>query len=453
MAYDYDLFVIGAGSGGVRASRIASSLGARVAVAEEYRIGGTCVIRGCIPKKLMVYASSFPEDFHMAQGYGWSVGETSFDWPRFIDTKDKEIDRLNGLYIKTLTNAGVEMVEGRATITGPNSVEVAGKTITAEKILVAVGGWPTLPKVPGIEHAITSNEAFHLPEQPERVAIVGGGYIAVEFAGIFNGMGSAVTQIYRGDMLLRGFDEDIRQRLTDAMRHKGIDVRTHVNVMSIEKTESSLLLTLTDDTFLEVDQVMYATGRAPKTEGLGLEEVGVALDEDGSIMVDSYSRTNVPSIFAVGDVTNRAQLTPVAIKEGHAFALTEFGNTPTKPEHDAIPTAVFSQPPIGTVGMTEEEACMHYKEVKIFTSDFRPMKHILGQLEERAFYKMVVDGESDKVLGLHLFGAESAEIIQGAAIAVKHGLTKAQFDSTIAVHPSIAEEIVLMRDPVRTHSR
>lgn len=454
MAFDYDLFVIGAGSGGVRASRIAAGFGAKVAVAEEYRVGGTCVIRGCVPKKLMVYASSYRKDFKIAEGFGWTIpGEPTFDFVRHIADKDREIDRLNAAYISTLNNAGVEIVDGRAVVTGPNSVEVAGKTITAAKILIAVGGWPTKPEVPGIEHAITSNEAFHLDALPKRVVVVGGGYIAVEFAGIFNGMGSEVVQLYRGDKLLRGFDDDLRTHLQTEMEKKGIDVRTNVNVTQIDKTESGVRLRLSDGSTLDADQVMYATGRAPKTEGLGLEAVGVAMEADGTVMVDEFSRTTVPSIFAVGDVTNRAQLTPVAIKEGHAFALTEFGDTPVKPEHDAIPTAVFSQPPIGTVGLTEAEAKDLYDDVLVFTSDFRPMKHTLGQSDERALYKMIVDANTDVVLGLHLIGLDSAEIIQGAAVAVKAGLTKAQFDATVAVHPSSSEELVLMRNPTRRHTK
>jgi glutathione reductase (NADPH) len=445
--FDFDLFVIGAGSGGVRASRIASSLGARVAVAEEYRIGGTCVIRGCVPKKLLVYASHFSEDFESAEGYGWSVGETSFDWKKLIATKDKEIDRLNGLYIQTLGNAGVEMIEGRATIEGPNTVRVGDKTYTAGKILIAVGGWPTMPDVPGIEHAITSNEALHLDEQPKRIVVVGGGYIAVEFAGIFNGMGSEVIQLYRGEQILRGFDDDIRERLAKEMVGKGIDLRLNTNITAIEKTADGIRLTLTDGGTLDVDQVMYATGRSPKTDGLGLESVGVELAPNGAVKVDAYGRTNIESIFAVGDVTDRVQLTPVAIKEGHAFALTEFGNAPTSPEHDAIPTAVFSQPPIGTAGLSEADAKAKYGDIDVFESDFRPMKHTLGGSSERAYTKLIVDKATDKVVGAHMIGLDSAEIIQGIGIAVKAELTKAQFDATVAVHPSSAEEFVLMRTP------
>lgn len=445
MSYDYDLFVIGAGSGGVRASRIASGFGAKVAVAEEYRVGGTCVIRGCVPKKLLVYASHFSEDFETARGYGWDVGESTFDWKTLIARKDAEIDRLNGLYINTLDGAGVEIINGRAVVEGPNQVRVGEQTYTAKTILVAVGGWPSMPDVPGIEHAITSNEALHLEEQPKDIVVVGGGYIAVEFAGIFAGMGSKVTQLYRSDQILRGFDDDIRERLADEMRKKHIDVKTGLNVTSIVKDDEGLVLTLTDGSTMRTDAVMYATGRVPNTKGLGLETAGVELAPNGAMKVDAYGKTNVDSIYAVGDVTDRVQLTPVAIKEGHAFALTVYGGKPTSPEHDAIPTAVFSQPPIGTVGLSEEQAREKYGDIAVFVSDFRPMKHTLGGSDERAFTKLIVDRATDKVVGAHMLGLDAAEIIQGIGIAVKAGLTKAQFDETVAVHPSSAEEFVLMR--------
>jgi glutathione reductase (NADPH) len=447
MSYDYDLFVIGAGSGGVRASRIAAGFGAKVAVAEEYRVGGTCVIRGCVPKKLLVYASHFSEDFETAEGYGWSVGESKFDWKTLIARKDAEIDRLEGLYGQTLGGAGVEVIRGRATIADPNTVRVGDDTFTAKKILVAVGGWPSMPDVPGIEHAISSNEALHLDDLPKRVVVVGGGYIAVEFAGIFNGMGSEVIQLYRSEQILRGFDDDLRKRLADEMGKKGIDVRTGVNVTTIAKTEAGVSLTLTDGSTLEADAVMYATGRTPNTKGLGLENAGVELAKNGAIKVDEYSRTNVASVFAVGDVTDRVQLTPVAIKEGHAFALTEFNDTPVSPEHDAIPSAVFSQPPIGTVGVSEADAREKYGEIEVYESDFRPMKHTLGGSDERAYTKLIVEKATGKVVGAHMIGLDAAEIIQGIGIAVKAGLTKAQFDATVAVHPSSAEEFVLMRNP------
>jgi len=445
MSYDYDLFVIGAGSGGVRASRIASGFGAKVAVAEEFRVGGTCVIRGCVPKKLLVYASHFAEDFESAKGYGWSVGKTSFDWKKLIASKDAEIDRLNGLYIKTLEGAGVELINGRATVEGPHTVRVGDKTYTAGKILLAVGGWPSMPDVPGIEHAITSNEALQLAEQPKRIVVVGGGYIAVEFAGIFAGMGSEVIQLYRGEQILRGFDDDLRDRLASEMKAKGINLRTGINVTNIEKTDAGVSLTLTDGSVMEADAVMYATGRSPNTKGLGLETAGVDLAKNGAVKVDGYGKTSCNSIFAVGDVTDRVQLTPVAIKEGHAFALTEFGGNPVSPEHDAVPSAVFSQPPIGTVGLTEDQAREKYGDIAVYTSDFRPMKHTLGGSSERAFTKLIVDKATDVVVGAHMIGLDAAEIIQGIGIAVKAGLTKAQFDATVAVHPSSAEEFVLMR--------
>ncbi|WCL54065.1 glutathione-disulfide reductase [Gimibacter soli] len=446
-SFDYDLFVIGAGSGGVRAARIASGFGARVAVAEEYRVGGTCVIRGCVPKKLMVYASHFAEEFEMAKGFGWTVGETSFDWPAFIKAKDKEIDRLNGAYINTLNNAKVEIMMGRAVITGPHEVTLGDKVVTAKTILIATGGTPTKPDIPGAEHAITSNEAFHLPDLPDHVVVVGGGYIAVEFAGIFNGMGAKVTQLYRGDQILRGFDGDIRSRLATEMTGKGIDLRLNTNVTAIEKTATGVRLTLTDGSTLDAGAVMFATGRKPHTDNLGLRKAGVALDDAGGVIVDKYGRTTNPAIYAVGDVTNRIALTPVAIKEGHAFALTLYGNAPTAPEHDAVPTAVFSQPPIGTVGLSEEDAAAKGHDVAVYVSDFRPMKQTLAGGSERAFMKLVVDKKTDKVLGAHMIGADAAEIIQGIGIAVKAGLTKADFDRTVAVHPSAAEEFVLMRTP------
>jgi len=444
--YDYDLFVIGAGSGGVRASRISAGYGARVAVAEEYRVGGTCVIRGCVPKKLLVYASQFSKDFKTAESFGWTIGKTSFNWGKLIADKDAEIDRLNGLYKQTLGGAGVETLMGRAVVTGPNSVRMGDKTYTAARILVAVGGWPSMPDVPGIEHAITSNEALHLETLPKHIVVVGGGYIAVEFAGIFHGMGSEVIQLYRGEQILRGFDDDLRKRLAGEMVQNGVDLRLGVNVTAIEKTTDGVRLTLTDGSNLDADAVMYATGRTPNTKGLGLGTAGVEMAANGAIKVDEYSRTNVPSVYAVGDVTDRVQLTPVAIKEGHAFALTEFGGTPTSPTHDAIPSAVFSQPPIGTVGLSEAQARDQYGEIEIYESDFRPMKHTLGGSAERAYTKLIVDKASDKVVGAHMIGLDAAEIIQGIGIAVKAGLTKAQFDATVAVHPSSAEEFVLMRN-------
>ena len=446
MQFDYDLFVIGAGSAGVRAARISASFGAKVAVAEEFRVGGTCVIRGCVPKKLLVYASHVQEDIESAEGYGWNIEGVSFSWEKLITNKDAEIDRLNNLYIQTLNTAGVEIYDGRAVVTGPNSVLINNKTITAKYILIATGGWPSLPAIEGIDHAITSNEALHLPTLPKHCVIVGGGYIAVEFAGIFNGLGTKVTQLYRGSTILRGFDQELALKLTAEMQQKGIDLRTESNVTKIKKTKDGITLTLTDGSLLNTDMVMYATGRNPNTKGLGLENAGVAITANGAVKVDAYGKTNVGSIYAAGDVTDRIQLTPVAIKEGHAIALTLFGNTPTAPELDPVPSAIFSQPPIGTVGMSEEDALKAGYTIGVYSSDFRPMKHTLGGSKERAFTKLIVDEKTDVVLGAHMIGLDAPEIIQGLGIAVKAKLTKSQFDATVAIHPSSAEEFVLMRN-------
>ncbi|GEQ96487.1 glutathione-disulfide reductase [Iodidimonas gelatinilytica] len=442
--YDYDLFVIGAGSGGVRASRIAASLGAKVAVAEEYRVGGTCVIRGCVPKKLMTYAAHFHEDFEDAVGFGWDAVTPNFDWTKFIAAKDAEIDRLNGLYKKMLASNTVEVFESRATLEDAHTVRMGDKTVTADTILVATGGTVNLPRTPGVEHAITSNEAFHLKELPKDIVIVGGGYIAVEFAGIFNGLGSNVTLIYRRDRILRGFDEDLRIRLQKAMQDKGIKILCHTDVEAIEKTGDGLSLTLNSGENLKTDQLMYAIGRRPYTEGLGLERAGVALDTNGAVTVDDYSRTNVENIYAVGDVTDRIALTPVAIKEGHAFALTRFKGTPVSPDHHNVASAVFSHPPIGTVGMTEDQALDKLGDVDVYESDYRPMKNTLAGRDERAYAKIIVDCKTDKVVGIHMIGPDSPEIIQGFAVAIKMGLTKADLDKTVAIHPSSAEELVLM---------
>jgi glutathione reductase (NADPH) len=450
--YDYDLFVIGAGSGGVRASRMSASYGARVAVCEDFRIGGTCVIRGCVPKKLLMYASHFAEEFADARGFGWSVGETAFSWPDLIAAKDREIDRLNGLYIQTLKNAGVEMIQGRGRLLGKNTVEVTGaegvRKITAKYILVATGAWPQMPEIPGIEHAITSNEAFYLPQLPKRIVVVGGGYIAVEFASIFNGMGSQITELYRGEQILRGFDQDMRQMLAQEMIKKGIDIRLNINVTAIAKNISGLMLSLDDGSKLECDAIMYATGRVPNTAGLGLEAAGVKLCEFGAVVVDEYSQSSTPNIYAVGDVTDRVALTPIAIKEGAAFADTVFGGKPSRVDYDDIPSAVFSQPAVAVVGLSEADARKRYGEVDIYKSSFRPMKFTLGGREERSLMKLVVDKASDKVVGAHMVGGDAAEIIQGIAIAIKCGATKAQFDTTVAIHPSSAEEFVLMRQAV-----
>jgi len=450
--YDYDFFVIGAGSGGVRASRMAASYGAKVAICEEYRVGGTCVIRGCVPKKLLVYASSYGASLKDAAAFGWDVGETRFDWATLIANKDREIDRLNGLYLQTLNNAGVELINGRGRLLSAHEIEVSGpdgtRIVTADKILIATGGWPSMPDIPGIEHAITSNEAFHLPDLPKRIVVVGGGFIALEFACIFKGLGAEVTQLYRGEQILRGFDRDIRDTLADALRGKGLDLRVGLNVSAIEKNSSGLTLTLDNGDSMEVDAVMYATGRAPNVDGLGLDAAGVEVDRKGAIRVDDYSRTSVGNIYAVGDVTDRIALTPVAIKEGAAVAATLFADTPTTVDYSGVPAAVFSQPEVGTVGLTEEEARAEYGDVDVYMSRFRPMKYTLPGREERAMIKLVVDRTTDKVLGAHMVGPDAAEIIQGVAVAIKCGATKAQFDATVAIHPSSAEELVLMRDPV-----
>lgn len=442
--YDYDLFVIGAGSGGVRASRIAASFGARVAIAEEYRIGGTCVIRGCVPKKLMTYAAHFRQDFEDAHGFGWDKTAPAFDWPRFIAAKDAEIDRLNGLYTQTLANNGVTVFEGRATVEDKHTVRIGDRLVTAKTLLVATGGSANLPSIPGVEHAITSNEAFHLDTLPNRIVIVGGGYIAVEFAGIFHGLGSDVTLIYRRDKILRGFDSDMRNKLQNAMREQGITILCQQDVNAIEKTKDGLDISLNEGRSIKADQIMYAIGRRPHTEGLGLEKAGINLDTNGAVIVDDYSRTNVDNIYAVGDVTDRIALTPVAIKEGHAVALTLYNDTPTRPDHHNVASAVFSNPPIGTVGMTEDEALDKLGSVDVYASDFRPMKNTLAGRSDRAFAKVIVDPKTDRVVGIHMIGPDAPEIIQGFAVALKQGLTKAALDSTVAIHPTSAEELVLM---------
>lgn len=446
--YDYDLFVIGAGSGGVRAARIAATHGAKVAIAEEYRVGGTCVIRGCVPKKLFVYASHFSDEFEEAAGFGWTVEGARFDWKTLIANKDREIDRLNGIYIRNLEKAGVEIVNSRATVKDAHTVhlEAEKKDVTAERILIAVGATPFLPDIPGIEHAITSNEAFHLDELPKRIVVVGGGYIAVEFAGIFNGLGVETMQLYRGSLFMRGFDDDLRELLSEEMLKKGVDLRMNCDIVSIEKKDGELHLMLTDGDVICTDCIMYATGRAPNTKGLGLEEVGVKLGKRGEVIVNEYSQTDVPSIYAVGDVTDRANLTPVAIREGHAFADTVYGGRDVKVDHSIIPTAIFSQPEMGTVGLTEAQAREKYEEVDIYKTAFRGLKNALSGSQERTFMKLVVDAKTDKVLGVHLMGPASGEMIQAVGIAVTMGATKAQFDATIAVHPTAAEELVTLRE-------
>lgn len=446
--YDYDFFVIGAGSGGVRASRMAASYGARVAVAEEARLGGTCVNVGCIPKKLLVYASHFREDFEDAvAGYGWSLGERSFDWATLIENKDREIARLNGISEGLLETAGVERILGRARLEDPHTVAVGKRRFTAEHILVATGGWPVRPEIPGAEWAITSNEAFELETQPRRILIVGGGYIAVEFAGIFNGLGSDVTQVYRGPLFLRGFDDDVREALALEMRRKDIDLRFDCQVEAIEKTPSGLSVELSGGRQCEVDQVFYAIGRAPKADGLGLDELGVERDATGAIRVDELSRTTVASIYAIGDVTNRINLTPVALHEGMCLARTLFDGKPTSPDHDDVPSAVFSQPVIGTVGLTEAEAREGGRELDVYVSQSRSLRHTLTGSDEQMLMKLVVDRASQRVLGVHVVSPDAAEIVQGFSVAVKCGATKADLDATIGIHPTAAEELVTLREP------
>jgi len=445
--YDYDLFVIGAGSGGVRAARVSSAYGAKVAVAEEYRVGGTCVIRGCVPKKLLVYGAHFAEDLQDAKRFGWQVPACDFDWGTLRDNVLNEVDRLNGIYTNTLQNNKVEIINDRATVTGPHEVTLAsGRTISARIILVAVGAWPLVPKFPGSELGITSNEVFHLDALPKRVVIAGGGYIANEFAGIFHEFGSHVTIVNRSDKILRGYDEQIRDRLLQISMTKGIDFRFNAGFEKVEKTEDgSLMVHLTGHDPLPADMLLFATGRVPKTEGLGLESAGVELDKHGAIAVDDDNKSTCDSIYAVGDVTNRIQLTPIAIREGQAFADTLFGNKPHRIDYANVPSAVFSNPPMAGVGLTEAQARNTLGAVKVYTSDFRPMKNVLAGRNERALYKMIVAAETEKVVGLHMIGPDAPEILQAAAVAVKAGLTKQAFDETVALHPSMAEELVLLR--------
>jgi len=445
--YDYDLFTIGAGSGGVRASRIAGGHGAKVAIAEEYRFGGTCVIRGCVPKKMLVYASMFAEELGHAQHKGWTIKDAAFDWGTLRDFVNADVDRLEGLYGETLGGAGVESFSERAVITGPNSVRLAsGREITAKYVLVATGGWPVMPDFEGKEHCITSNEIFHLEEQPKRLVVMGGGYIAVEFAGVFNALGSKVTLVNRSETILRSYEQGIVEKLPPIMQGRGMDLQFGTQIKSVSKNDDgSLSVSLTNGEIIEADQVLVATGRAPNVSGLGLENAGVEQGRGGQIVVDEFSKSSCDSIYAVGDVTDRVQLTPVAIREGHAFADTMFGGNPRSVDHSTIPTAVFSQPSIASVGMTEVEAREKFGEVSIYTSTFRPMKNIFSDRAERGFYKMIVDTATDKVVGIHMIGPESAEIMQAAAVGVKAGLTKADFDATVAIHPSMAEELVLLK--------
>ena len=446
--YDFDLLVIGAGSGGVRASRISAGHGARVAVIEESRLGGTCVIRGCVPKKLLMYGSAFSADAADAAGYGWQVTVDGHDWPSLIAAKDAELDRLEGIYRSLLDNAGVELIEGRGTVTGPNSVSVNGREITAERILVATGGWPQIPDVPGLgDHAITSNEALDLPARPGSVLVYGAGYIAVEFASIFNGFGIETHLVYRGDLPLRGFDEDIRRQSAEALAGRGIVLHPGCTVTGVTAEGDRRICTLSDGSSLEVAQIMAATGRAPNTAGLGLETAGVDMGPGGEIMVDAGSQTSVPSIYAVGDVTDRIALTPVAIAEGHALADTLYGGRPRQVSHDNVPSAVFTQPPIGSVGMSEEQAAEAFDEITVFTSKFNAMKNVLSGRSEKTFMKLIVETATDKVVGAHMLGPDAGEIMQGIGVAIIAGATKADFDATIGIHPTAAEEFVTMRTP------
>ena len=446
--YDYDLFVIGAGSGGVRASRLAAISGARVAVAEADRVGGTCVIRGCIPKKFMVYASEYSYQFKSSKEFGWSSGPATFDWPTFLERKDVEIARLSGIYVANLENAGAELIHSRAILVDPHTIELEGRRVSAGRVLVANGAKPTLPdEVEGVEHAITSDEAFHLTSLPKSIVIAGGGYIAVEFAGIFNGLGVETTLVYRGPMILRGFDDDIRAHLTREMERRGVKVITGSRQMRLERTAGGVRSHLSSGQIIESDVTLFATGRAPNTAGLGLEAVGVTLNERGAVVVDEYSRSNVENVWAVGDVTDRINLTPVAIREAAAFASTEFAGRPMRFDHEMVASAVFSQPPVGSVGQTEAQARRSGRKVTVFRSSFRPMKATFFGGDERMLTKLVVDAESDRILGCHVVGQDAPEIIQMAAIALKMGATKAEWDDTCAVHPTAAEELVTMREP------
>lgn len=449
--FDYDLVVIGAGSGGVRAARIAAGYGAKVAVAEEFRIGGTCVIRGCVPKKLYVLASRFRDEFEDAAGFGWRVGEVEFDWPALVRAKEREIGRLSGLYAQNLDKSGVEIIRARAVIDGPNAVCFAdGRRVSARHILVATGAAPVMPPIEGVEHAISSNEIFDLPVFPKRLLVVGGGYIAVEFASVFARLGSKVHVTIRADLPLRGFDEDLRRYLSAALVEAGVDLRCRVLPTRIEKTADGLGVTLQDETRFDVDAVLMATGRLPLTAGLGLETAGVAVEDNGAIVVDAFSRTNVPSIYAVGDVTDRINLTPVAIREGHAFADNVFGGKSVAVDHDLVPTAVFTTPELGTVGLTEDEARARASRVDVYETSFRPMRATLSSRPEKVFMKILVDHATDRVLGVHIVGPEAGEMVQLLAIALRLNARKQDFDATMALHPTLAEELVTMRAPGRT---
>jgi len=442
----YDLVVIGGGSGGVRAARIAAGHGAKVAICEEFRYGGTCVIRGCVPKKMMVYAAHFHEDFTDSRHYGWDTTVEGFDWSTLIENKDTEIDRLNGIYENLLKNAGVDILFGTASLQDANTVLLGEQTLHADKILIASGGTPFMPQIEGIEHAISSNEVFHLEKQPSSAIVVGGGYIAVEFAGIFNGMGTNTSLVYRGPQILRGFDNDVRNHLSQEIVKKGIDLKLDANVTAIHLNDDGRrLVSLTDGSSLTVDCVLFATGRSPNTDALELQNAGVALGGKGEILVDKYSKTNVDNIYAVGDVTDRIALTPVATMEGHAFADTFFGSNERIANHENVPSAVFSQPPVGSVGLSEEQAREQYSHIDTYSSEFRILKHTITDNSERTFMKLIVDADTDIVIGAHMVGPDAAEIMQGIAIAIKAGAKKADFDATVGIHPSTAEEFCTMR--------
>ncbi|MGC1695030.1 MAG: glutathione-disulfide reductase [Pseudolabrys sp.] len=453
--HDVDLFIIGAGSGGVRAGRIAASYGARVMIAEEYRVGGTCVIRGCVPKKLLVYASRFSGEFEDAAGFGWSVPEPTFHWPTLIANVNREVTRLEAAYTATLERYQVQLVKSRAVLEDAHTVRLAtGARVRAGTILISTGAWPHFgPKIPGLEHAMSSNEAFQLKDTPRRIVIQGGGYIAVEFACIFAGLGSNVTLVYRGENILRGFDDDIREHLRNEMRGRGIAVTCGHTVTSIERTGDEFVTQLSDGSAVSSDKVMFAIGRRPNIMGLGIETLGVKIHEHGGIEVDAFSRTSVPNIYAVGDVTNRVNLTPVAIREGHAFADTVYGGKPTPIDHSNVPTAVFSEPELGVIGLTETQARERLAKVDIYKTSFRPMKATLPGRDTRMFMKLVVDGITNQVVGCHIAGYSASELIQVIGIAVKMGATKADFDATIAVHPTAAEELVTMREKAVSYGR
>ena len=446
--FDYDLFVIGAGSGGVRAARMAGGFGARVAVAEERYLGGTCVNVGCIPKKLFVYAAHYAEEFRDAAGYGWQVSEPNFNWNVLLNNKNNEINRLNNIYEDLLKRNNVDIYDGRAIIEGPNTIQVNGDSISAKRILVATGGWPHIPDIPGKEHVISSNEAFFIDTLPQRAVIVGGGYIAVEFAGIFHGLGVDTTLVYRGDLFLRGFDGEMRQFLAEQLHAKGIELLFNTQIGSIEQQNNQYRVNLTSTKPISTDMVLCATGRRPNTANLGLETVGVRLNDKGAVVIDDEYRTSVPSIYAIGDVTDRMNLTPVATAEGTALANNLFNNLSRRVDYRDIPTCIFSQPNLGTVGLTEEQAREQYENVDIYKSRFTSLKHTLTGNSEKTLMKMIVDRDSDRVLGVHMVGADAGEIIQGIGIALKAGATKATFDATIGIHPTAAEEFVTMREPV-----